>query len=255
MITVGIDSGSRATKVAVVSDGRILAAVKAETGREPALTASLCLDDALRSCGLSRQDVSSIITTGYGRDLIPGRERSVTEITCHARGAFETVPGAKTVIDIGGQDAKVIRLDDAGLVLDFVMNDKCAAGTGRFLEVMARRLELDLEDFEREWEAARDASKISSTCTVFAESEVVSLISQGVPASSVVRGLCDAIASRIASMGRRVGIEQPVVLTGGVSLNGGVRRSLERILGIEIIVPPMSVFMGAYGAALIASSS
>ncbi|HHY34993.1 MAG TPA: 2-hydroxyglutaryl-CoA dehydratase [Firmicutes bacterium] len=255
MITVGIDSGSTATKVAVVSGGRILAAVKAETGTDPALTASLCLDDALKSCGLSRKDVVSIVTTGYGRDLIPGRKKSVTEITCHARGASQSVPGAKTVVDIGGQDSKIIRLDGAGLVLDFVMNDKCAAGTGRFLEVMAGRLGLDLKEFEREWKAAREASKISSTCTVFAESEVVSLISQGVSTSSVVRGLCDAIASRIASMGRRVGIERPVVLTGGVSLNGGVRRSLERVLGSEIVVPPMSVFMGAYGAALIAASS
>lgn len=251
-ITAGIDSGSTATKVVVVCGTRVLACAREETGPDPAAAALRCLERALASCGLRRSDLASIVTTGYGRDLVPERDRSVTEITCHARGVASCVPGARTVVDIGGQDSKVILLDESGLVMDFVMNDRCAAGTGRFLEVMARRLGLELQDFESQWKAGREALRISSTCTVFAESEIVSLLSQGVPVSSLVRGLCDAVATRVASMGRKVGFRKPVILTGGVSLNRGVKRSLENVLGTRVTVHPMSVFMGAYGAALLA---
>lgn len=252
VITAGIDSGSTATKVVILRGTRVLGCAKDATGGDPCGAALRCLEKTLRESGLHRSDLASIVTTGYGRDLIPGRSRSVTEITCHARGAASCVPGARTVVDIGGQDSKVIALDETGYVMDFVMNDKCAAGTGRFLEVMAEKLGVDLGDFEYQWSLSPNGSRISSTCTVFAESEVVSLLSQGVAVASIIRGLCDSVATRVVNMGRKVGFREPVVLTGGVSLNGAVRRSLERILGMRVVVHPMSVFMGAYGAALIA---
>lgn len=252
IITAGIDSGSTATKVVIIRGTRLLGFAREETGGDPCGAALRCLEKALRESGLHRSDLAAVVTTGYGRDLIPGCSRSVTEITCHARGAASCVPGARTVVDIGGQDSKVIALDEDGYVLDFVMNDKCAAGTGRFLEVMARKLGVDLDGFEYQWRLSRNGSRISSTCTVFAESEVVSLLSQGVAVASIIRGLCDSVATRLVNMGRKVGFREPVVLSGGVSLNGGLRRSLERVLGTRVVVHPMSVFMGAYGAALIA---
>lgn len=252
VITAGIDSGSTATKVVILSGTWLLASAKEDTGGDPCGAALRCLEKALRQSGLRRNDLASIVATGYGRDLIPGRSRSVTEITCHAKGAASCVPGVRTVVDIGGQDSKVIALDEAGYVLDFVMNDKCAAGTGRFLEVMAGKLGVDLGEFEYQWRLSPNGARISSTCTVFAESEVVSLLSQGVAVASIIRGLCDSVATRMVNMGRKIGFREPVVLTGGVSLNGGLRRSLERILGMRVVVHPMSEFMGAYGAALIA---
>jgi len=198
------------------------------------------------------QEITSLVATGYGRERVLGATRTLTEITCHARGARAMVPAARTIIDIGGQDSKVIRLDEKGLVQDFIMNDKCAAGTGRFLEVMATRLEVGLDEFGKEWRRARGSAKISSTCTVFAESEIISLISTGMKRTVIVKGLCNAIAGRVVSMARRIGAEPVVVFTGGVSLNDGVRRALEDALSQKVVVPPMSQFMGAYGAALFA---
>jgi len=182
-------------------------------------------------------------------------DKTVTEITCHARGARAFVESAHVVVDIGGQDSKVIRLDEDGMVADFVMNDKCAAGTGRFLEVMAERLDVPLSDFGKMSRAARKRAMISSTCTVFAESEVISLLSHGVGREPIIRGLCDAVADRLVGMVHRVGLAPDVVMTGGVSQNDGVRLSLERKLALRVIVPSMSQYAGAYGAAVIAQES
>lgn len=252
IVAVGIDSGSTNTKVVVLVDGKVARTASMLTGPDPAKTASACLDKALSECGRTLQEVTSLVATGYGRERVPGAARTLTEITCHARGARAMVPGARTIIDIGGQDSKVIRLDERGLVQDFIMNDKCAAGTGRFLEVMAARLEVGLDEFGREWKRAWDSARISSTCTVFAESEIISLISAGVKRPVVIKGLCNAIAGRVASMSGRIGIEPVVVFTGGVSLNEGVKQALVNALSQNIVVPRMSQFMGAYGAALFA---
>lgn len=252
MITAGIDSGSTATKVVLADNGRIVAAQKMITGTDPRKTATLCFQAALSQAGLSSKDIGGVVATGYGRERVLEADKCLTEITCHAKGAHSVVPRARTVIDIGGQDSKVIRLDEQGFVVDFIMNDKCAAGTGRFLEVMANRLEISLEEFGQMWRKTRQAAKISSTCTVFAESEVISLVSAGADLSAIVKGLCNAVAGRVASMARRVGVEPQVVFTGGVSLNEGVRQSLCKVLSVRAIVPPRSQFMGAYGAALFA---
>jgi len=192
------------------------------------------------------------VTTGYGRSSFPLAHKMITEITCHARGAFYICPETRTVIDIGGQDSKVIRLDKQGRNVDFQMNDKCAAGTGRFLEVMARALEVRLEDLGRLSRSAQRTIKISSMCTVFAESEVVSLIADNQPKEVIIRGLHDAIADRILGMVRRVGVEEKVTLTGGVAKNEGVVLALEERLGVKVFVPPEPQIIGALGAALLA---
>ena len=176
----------------------------------------------------------------------------ITEITCHARGAFFVHPETRTVIDIGGQDSKVIRLDGQGRNVDFQMNDKCAAGTGRFLEVMAHALEVKLEDLGGLSLSAPRTIQISSMCTVFAESEVVSLIAENQPKEVIIRGLHDAIADRILGLVRRVGVEEKVTLTGGVAKNEGVVRALEERLAVKLFVPPEPQIIGALGAALLA---
>jgi predicted CoA-substrate-specific enzyme activase len=178
----------------------------------------------------------------------------ITEITCHARGAFFVHPKTRTVIDIGGQDSKVIRLDREGRNVDFQMNDKCAAGTGRFLEVMAHALEVKVEDLGKLSLSAPRTIKISSMCTVFAESEVVSLIAENQPKEVIVRGLHDSIADRIIGMVNRVGCEEDVTLTGGVAKNEGVVHSLEEKLGIRLFLPPEPQVIGALGAALLAQN-
>ncbi|HOB86695.1 MAG TPA: acyl-CoA dehydratase activase, partial [Bacillota bacterium] len=192
------------------------------------------------------------VSTGYGRRMLDVADRIITEITCHARGAVHMVPGVRMVIDIGGQDSKVIRLNERGEVQDFAMNDKCAAGTGRFLEVMAHALEVDLSEMASISERASRSAPISSMCTVFAESEVVSLIAQGVPREEIISGLHEAIAGRTAGMVFRVGLEKEVMMTGGVAKNRGVVKSLEKKLQCKIIVPPEPQIIGALGAALLA---
>jgi predicted CoA-substrate-specific enzyme activase len=176
----------------------------------------------------------------------------ITEITCHARGAFFVHPGTRTVIDIGGQDSKVIRLDEKGRNVDFQMNDKCAAGTGRFLEVMAHALEVKLEDLGPLSRGAQRTIKISSTCTVFAETEVVSLIADNQPKDVIIRGLHESIADRILGLVQRVGLEETVALTGGVAKNEGVVQALESRLKVRLFIPPEPQIIGALGAALIA---
>lgn len=249
-----MDIGSTATKAVIFKDGRPVARWAMPTGVDQRRTAQECLDAAIATLpGLpGLRGIVCLVATGYGRSQVAGAQRAVTEITCHARGARMLVESARLVVDIGGQDSKVIRLDDNGMVADFIMNDKCAAGTGRFLEVMADRLGVPLSEFGRLWRRAREAAQISSTCTVFAESEVVSLLSRGVAREPIIRGLCDAVADRLVGMVRRVGLVHDVVMTGGVSQNEGMRLSLAKKLGAKVIVPEESQFAGAFGAAVIA---
>ncbi len=248
----GIDVGSSATKGILLLDGKPVFKCMLPTGTDLAATARECMRQLLHGNGLTEKDLSFVVSTGYGRARVEEADRTVTEITCHGRGAKALVPRAGLVIDIGGQDSKVIRLDEDGMVADFVMNDKCAAGTGRFLEVMAERLGVSLLDFGRMWKAAKMPVDISSTCTVFAESEVISLLSGGIAPEPIIRGLCDAVADRLLGMVHRVGIAPNVVMTGGVSKNSGVRLSLEKKLSQRVSVPAASQFAGAYGAAIIA---
>lgn len=252
MIVAGIDIGSITAETVILQDNQMLSSSIVPTGANSRTAAERSLAAALKQASLRQEDLAAIVTTGYGRASFPSATKMITEITCHARGAFFVYPETRTVIDIGGQDSKVIRLDKKGRNVDFQMNDKCAAGTGRFLEVMARALEVKLEDLGRLSRSAQRTIKISSMCTVFAESEVVSLIADNQPQEVIIRGLHDAIADRILGMIRRVGVEEKVTLTGGVAKNEGVVQALEERLGVRVFVPPEPQIIGALGAALLA---
>lgn len=207
---------------------------------------------ALQQAGLTHADLAHVVTTGYGRETIGLSDASVTEISCHARGAHHLLPAARTVIDIGGQDSKIIRIDAAGKVENFVMNDKCAAGTGRFLDMMARAMELSLPQMSELGLAWRNEVVISSMCTVFAESEVVSLIAENTPVADIIHGLNMAVAGKTASLVKRLGGQPAYIMTGGVALNKGVALALEEKLGAQVTVLPEAQLCGALGAALLA---
>jgi predicted CoA-substrate-specific enzyme activase len=253
VLFAGIDVGSLSTDV-VLLDGQGKPAGQAivATGASAKKAAEEALSRALASAGGTASDIAVTVSTGYGRERVPFADLNVTEITCHARGARHLFPSAATVLDIGGQDSKVIRLSRDGRVADFAMNDKCAAGTGRFLEVMARTLEMDLEQMGPRALRSRRALPVSSMCTVFAESEVVSLIASGAAAEDIAWGVHLAIADRIAALAERVGSEAPAVMTGGVAKNPAARKALENRFGIPLLVPEEPQLAGALGAALIA---
>lgn len=249
----GIDSGSTSTDVVIIDrDKNIIAQSILPTGAGAAAGADRALDEALAQAGLSRSDINATVTTGYGRTAVGLGDQSITEITCHAKGAYFLDPSVRTIIDIGGQDSKVIRLDENGNVTNFVMNDKCAAGTGRFLELMARTLELSLDDMSRlglEW---KEDVTISSMCTVFAESEVVSLIAENRTPADIIHGLNRSVATKTCALCRRVGGEESYMMTGGVSKNRGVVSEIEKILGVKLHISDKAQLNGALGAALFA---
>ena len=256
MIVAGCDVGSTTGKVVVMEDERLLASAIVPTRALCQQTAYDALEAALRDSGLRRDDIALFIGTGYGRLNIPFAHRNVTEISCHGRGAFWADPEVRTIIDIGGQDCKVIRIDEKGGVVEFVMNDKCAAGTGRFLEETARGLGIGVEDLGPLSLNARNGVKLSSYCSVFAETEVVNLLADGVPVEDIAAGINQAIASRLASLVKRVGAEEKVVISGGVSKNSGVVKSIGERLGVpltSIQVDPQ--LLGAIGACLFARKS
>jgi (R)-2-hydroxyacyl-CoA dehydratese activating ATPase len=251
----GIDIGSLTCDVVILDDARcLLASEIVLTGARARATTERALASALARAGLTREQVTSLVSTGYGREGVVGRARAVTEITCHARGAFHLLPQTRLVLDVGGQDCKAIALDDRGRVADFAMNDKCAAGTGRFFEMMAHALEVDLDDFGALALRAARRVPISSVCTVFAESEVVSLVAEGEPVENILGGLCRAAAERVSKLARQVGVAEPVTLTGGVAKNAGFRGALEELLGVKTEVPAEPQLVGALGAALLAAS-
>lgn len=249
----GIDVGSLSTDVVLLDAGGKVAGHSILATGASALRASRdALAEALSMAGARPTDVAFAVATGYGRDTVPFAGLRITEITCHARGARRLFPKAKTVLDVGGQDSKVIRLAPDGRVSDFAMNDKCAAGTGRFLEVMARTLEMDLERMGRLSLRSRGSLSVNSTCTVFAESEVISLIAAGAPPEDIAWGVHRSIADRIAALAERVGFTEPAVMTGGVAKNPAARKALEARFGIRLLVPDEPQLAGALGAALIA---
>lgn len=213
------------------------------------------LRSALEKAALSFDDLRYIISTGYGRRSVSFVNKAVSEIICHAAGVGSMMPQARTIIDIGGQDSKVIGLDDQGNVSNFVMNDKCAAGTGRFLEVMAGILDVKIGDIGPISLTSKDACTISSTCTIFAESEVVSLRAEGRSREDLLGGIHKAMAHRVAIMGKSVGYKKNVVFTGGVAKNIGVRRAMENEIGLEILIPEEPQIMGALGAAILAQDA
>ncbi len=246
----GIDLGSTMTKVVILDeDEQVRAYVVNHTGAEHRRLANKVMEEVLDKSGLSIEDMTFIMATGYGRINVPFADKQVTELTCHARGVASFFPNVRLAIDIGGQDAKGLKIRN-GKLLDFVMSDKCAAGTGRFLEVTADALGLKLEDLGKISLGATQKISVSSTCTVFAQQEVVNHLSSGVPLEDVVAGLHDAIASRVSRMVRRLKVEPDVVFTGGVAKNIGVVKALEEALGYQIFVPEEPLLSGAIGAAL-----
>ncbi len=250
----GIDSGSTSTDVVILDkDRKVVTGIILPTGAGAAIGAERALEEALKKSGLNREDIDALVTTGYGRTAIQAGDKSITEITCHARGAHYLDPEVRTVVDIGGQDSKVIRLDGDGAVVNFVMNDKCAAGTGRFLEMMARTMEMSLDEMSKTGLTYKEDITISSMCTVFAESEVVSLIAQNKATDDIVHGLNKAVASKTAALARRVGGEEKYMMTGGVSKNQGLVMTLEEKLGTKLVISDMAQLCGALGAALFAA--
>ena len=250
----GIDSGSTSTDVVILDKERnVVTGIILPTGAGAALGAERALEEALKESGLERSDIDAMVTTGYGRTAIRDGDKSITEITCHARGAHYLDPSVRTVIDIGGQDSKVIRLNEDGSVANFVMNDKCAAGTGRFLEMMARTMEMDLDRMSGTGLSYKEDITISSMCTVFAESEVVSLIAQNKATDDIVHGLNKAVASKTAALAKRVGGTAPYMMTGGVSKNRGLVKTLEEKLGAPLVISDKAQLCGALGAALFAA--
>jgi len=252
MITVGIDVGSITAKAAVARDGAVIADKLILTGYNARHAGEKVFEAIMKQTGIDSTAVVKIIATGYGRNSVSIADKAVTEITCHAAGAHYLNPEVRSVIDIGGQDSKAIVLDESGNVTNFAMNDKCAAGTGRFLEVMSKALEVDLDDFGSFSLNADAPSKISSLCTVFAESEVISLISKGEKRENIIAGIHESIAARVVAMANRTGLKPPIMMTGGVAKNIGVVKALEKKIGRQIEVSPQSQLTGAIGAALIA---
>ena len=253
MHVAGVDIGSLTAKAVILEDTLVKATSLVPTGHNSRQAGRRALDLALEQGGVTEDTLEGVVATGYGRLAVDFSTERVTEITCHAKGAHCTNPGARSVIDLGGQDSKAIAVDAQGKVRDFVMNDKCSAGTGRFLEVMAHALEIQLEDLGSLSLQSESPAAISSVCTVFAESEVVSRVAEGVSKIDIVAGIHQAIASRIYAMAARIPIEQEIVMTGGVAWNQGVVRALEKRFESEIIVPEMPQHTGALGAAIIAA--
>lgn len=250
----GIDSGSTSTDVVILDkDRKIISSVIMPTGAGAANGAERALEEALKHADITREDLDAVVTTGYGRTAISDGDKSITEITCHARGAHFLDPKVRTVVDIGGQDSKVIRLNEDGSVKNFVMNDKCAAGTGRFLEMMAKTMEMSLDELSRVGLSYQEDITISSMCTVFAESEVVSLIAQNKRTDDIVHGLNKAVAAKTASLVKRVGGEEAYMMTGGVAQNKGLVKTLEERLGTSLVISEKSQLCGALGAALFAT--
>lgn len=250
----GIDSGSTTTKALLLGgERRILGFAILATGADSREVSRAALEAALQVAGRpSSARPLMIVATGYGREIAAEADERVTEITCHARGVHFLMPEVRTIVDIGGQDSKAIRISPQGRVLDFAMNDKCAAGTGRFLEVMSHTLGVGLAQMgEVSAKAVRNV-RVSSMCTVFAESEVVSLVARGEKVPDILKGLHEAVADRVAALALRVGLEPPVAVTGGVAKNAGVVRALEVRLGTSLATPPEPQLTGALGAALIA---
>jgi (R)-2-hydroxyacyl-CoA dehydratese activating ATPase len=253
LIFAGLDVGSLSSKAVLLSENGILSQLVIPTGANPRLAGERVLEIVLEAAGKDRKQVSYLVGTGYGRVNLPFADRTVTELTCHARGAHYHNPIIQTVIDIGGQDSKVIRLDREGNMIDFAMNDKCAAGTGRFLEVMAKALELNLEELGNCALQSQQPCLINNICAVFAESEVISLLASGQNKNDIASGLHQAIAQRVGTMAQRLGLVPEIAFVGGVAKNIGVVQALEEFLGIKFVScaedPQIN---GAAGAAVLA---
>ena len=256
MKTAGIDIGSTTTKAVILEGERgMIGSAVMPTGGNNRITAEKVFHEALSRANTTSGEVDHICATGYGRDNVSFADRQVTEITCHATGIHALFPETRTIVDIGGQDTKSIQIDDAGRVVNFVMNDKCAAGTGRFLGVMANALGVQVEELGNLSGQSNSAVKISSMCTVFAESEVVSLVAKGTPVQDIIRGIHNAIATRSVILLKKLNTSEPVAMSGGVANNKGMVSCLEEKLKLKIDIPEHPQIVGALGAAILARNN
>lgn len=253
MITAGIDMGAKNIRVVIIRDGEVLARKERPGGFDMTESAKGVFQEALYAAGLRMEQIEKIVATGAGRETAPYAHEKVTDVGASARGAVALVPQARTVIDVGAEEGRAIKTDEAGKVIDFAVNEKCAAGAGAFTEAMSRALEVTVEEFGRLSLQSKATIPMNAQCAVFAESEVVSLMHAKASKEDISRAVHDAIADRIISMARRVGINPEVALVGAVSRNVGFVDSLKRGLEREIIVPDNAEYTGALGAALIAS--
>jgi len=254
-IAAGVDVGSTQTKAVIMSDNggvKITARALVDTGANVQRAAERAFDTCCREGGLHASDVGFVVGTGYGRYKIAFGTTQMTEITCHAKGASFLCPGTRTVIDMGGQDSKAISVGANGEVLDFVMNDKCAAGTGRFLANSAEVMGISLDEIGPLSLKAQHPVKMATVCTVFVESDILSYLAQGKTGEDILGGVHIAIAKRTLSLARRLNIEPEITMTGGVARNVGMVRALEEVIGRKMLVSPDAQFIGAVGAALFA---
>lgn len=255
MYFVGIDSGSSYTKLVLTdSEGRPIHNGLLRTGGSSLKSAEKAFQEALAKTGLSVNDIAYVVATGYGRVSIPFANRTVTEIYCQSVGVYNEIPTARSIIDVGGQDIKGIRTEE-GRVTDFVYNDKCAAGTGKFLEIVARTLEVEVSDLGPISKRSSKPATITATCAVFADSEIITLIANNVPVEDIVSGVHLSLARRVRSLVGRIGLEKDVVMTGGVALNEGFVAAMRAELGFDLKVPRLAIYTAAFGAALLAKQT
>lgn len=254
MIFAGCDVGSLTSKAVIMDDSRIVSFAVTISGTKPEKSANEVMEKALVSARISMKDIHYTVGTGYGRKKIPFVNEEMSELACHARGALWLMPSIRTVVDIGGQDCKVIKLDNRGMLVKFITNDKCAAGTGRFLEVMARVMGISLDELGKPSQEAKSPITIASACTVWAQADVIQYLNDKIPLENIIAGVNNAMASRIAVLVNNLGLERDVFITGGVAKNSGVVSALEKMVGIK--TKKVNRFdpqiVGALGAALIA---
>lgn len=252
MYTLGIDIGSTSSKAVILKDGAKLISNKVVPMGTGTVGPAQALSSVFEESGLSPEQIGYTVSTGYGRMNCSQADEQISELSCHARGIHFLLPDVRTVIDIGGQDAKALKISESGQLIAFQMNDKCAAGTGRFLDVMARVLNVDISELGELSQKSENPVSISNTCTVFAESEVISQLSSNVPIENVAAGIHNSVAKRVAGMALRLGRPTSLAMSGGVARNTGVVRAMEHELGCPVLVHPLCQSAGALGAAILA---
>ncbi len=255
MITAGIDAGAKTVKAVIVKDGEVAGQSLVPAGFNTSESAEAAYNEALAAAGVAREDVKTLIATGTGRKEVADATDTVTEVGADARGVAKLFPSARTVVDVGAEEGRAVKIDETGRVQDFAVNEKCAAGAGAFTEAMARALEIPLPELGAFSLTSTQAVPMNAQCTVFAESEVVTLVHAKTPKPDIARAVHDAIADRITSTVRRVGINTDVALIGGLARNIGFVKSLKEDLEMDLLIPPDPDYIGALGAALIAADN
>ena len=254
MITVGFDIGTQSTKVIILNNDQIIAKAQAFSGFDPAKALKDAVEQTLKAAGITQTDITNFTATGSGLESSPYNATTVSMMSAIAKAGINSFPKARTIIEVGAEEARAVKCDERGVMMDFVVNERCAAGAGAFIEAMARALEVKMEDMGDLSLKAERASSINASCVIFGESDVVSLIHKQEPKSEIARAVYDAMADRVSSMVHRLGVNPEVVLVGGVAKDIGFITSLKRKLGVDVLIPEFPEYAGALGAALIGMS-